>query len=86
LANLTKYKKINKQQHDALGLSEEFGSTDDNGVSSSDNFTLHIAEDFNVLVLVADMVFPESEVELLRRIKFDISSFTMGVSADSHNL
>lgn len=57
--------------------SEEFFAGGQLGGSSSKgnkgNYTLHIAEDFNIMVIFSDMTLPGEEVQLLKRINFTIS-------------
>lgn len=39
------------------------------------NYTLHIAEDFNIMIIYSEITLPGQETELLKKINFPITPF-----------
>lgn len=45
------------------------------GNNQKGNFTLHIAEDFNIMIIYSEMTLPGQEKDLFRKLNFTVSEF-----------
>lgn len=45
------------------------------GNNQKGNFTLHIAEDFNIMIIYSEMTLSGQEKDLFRKLNFTVSEF-----------